>query len=360
MSRIDLRDLTKRFGSFVALDDVSVSLRDGELFGLLGPSGSGKSTMLRCIAGFIEPDAGTVEFDGENMRGVPTHRRNVGMVFQNYALFPHMSVFRNIAFGLSVRHRPQKEMLERVASMLRLVQLEGYEARRPNQLSGGQQQRVALARALVATPRVLLLDEPLGALDKRLRQQMQTELKQIQREVGITTVFVTHDQEEALTLCDRMAIFNQGKVVQIGLPNEVYERPTTVFAAQFLGAANFLSGRSSGQRNGLGCVVLDSGGEILTDDRLPEVGAPATLIMRPEKLVISAGSASSAACGGPVNELVGRLDKISYLGSSIVYTVDAKPGLITVFQQNREAASLTPGEIVFLRWEPRHSVVVRS
>jgi spermidine/putrescine ABC transporter ATP-binding subunit len=360
MSRIDLCDLRKRFGSFVALNDVSLSIADGEFFGLLGPSGSGKTTLLRCIAGFVEPDTGTVAFDAENMRGVPTHRRNVGMVFQNYALFPHMSVFGNVAFGLSVRHRSQTEILERVASMLRLVQLDGYEARRPNQLSGGQQQRVALARALVATPRVLLLDEPLGALDKGLRQQMQTELKQIQREVGITTVFVTHDQEEALTLCDRMAIFNQGQVVQIGPPNQLYERPTTVFAAQFLGAANFFAGRSGGRHNGFGCVVLDGDREIFTEDPLDEAGAPVNLVVRPEKLTISAGNESAGPAPSLMNELAGRLDKISYLGSSIVYTATTISGKITVFQQNREGASLTQGESVFVRWEPRHSIVVRG
>ena len=189
---------------------------------------------------------------------------------------------------------------------------------------------------------------------------MQTELKQIQREVGITTVFVTHDQEEALTLCDRMAIFNRGQVVQIGPPNQVYERPTTVFAAQFLGAANFFTGCPSGQRNGLGRVMLDGGGEIFTEDPLPEAGTPANLIVRPEKLTISARAEYADVGTSTMNELVGRLDTISYLGSSIVYTVSASPGQITVFQQNREAVSLTPGKTVFLRWLPRHSVLVRG
>ena len=358
MSAIEIQALTKRFGAATALENVSLSVRDGELFGLLGPSGSGKTTLLRCIAGLIEPDAGMIVVDGANMRGVPTHRRNVGMVFQNYALFPHMSVLENIAFALSVRHRSRKEILEKVSAMLRLVQLPGYEARRPHQLSGGQQQRVALARALVSTPQVLLLDEPLGALDKRLRQQMQTELKQIQQEVGITTVFVTHDQEEALTLCDRMAIFDRGQIVQVGPPSQVYERPQTSFAAEFLGAANFLRGRSRGRSRGFGTIALAGVGDIFTCDPLPEAGAEATLVVRPEKLVISHANRSAEIPKSLVNRLPGKIDKIAYLGSSVIYTVDAAPGHFTVFQQNREAPTLATGESVLLSWSPENSVVI--
>ncbi|MGC1560764.1 MAG: ABC transporter ATP-binding protein, partial [Bradyrhizobium sp.] len=276
----------------------------------------------------------------------------------NYALFPHMSVLENVAFALSVRHCSRKEIVEKVSAMLRLVQLTGYETRRPHQLSGGQQQRIALARALVSTPRVLLLDEPLGALDKRLRQQMQTELKQIQQEVGITTVFVTHDQEEALTLCDRMAIFDNGQIVQVGPPNQVYERPRTSFAAQFLGAANFLRGRSKGRSRGLGAISLAGVGDIFTEDPLPEVGAEATLVVRPEKLVISVANRSSQTPANLVNRLAGKIDKIAYLGSSIVYTVDSVPGQFTVFQQNRDTQTLAPGEMVLLSWAPEHSVVI--
>ena len=274
-----------------ALDDVSLAFADGEFFGLLGPSGSGKTTLLRAIAGFVEPDSGDIRFDDRPVRDLAVHRREIGMVFQNYALFPHMSVFDNIAFGLSVRHLAAAEIKARVTEILGLVRLAGYEERRPRQLSGGQQQRVALARALVTKPRVLLLDEPLGALDKRLRQQMQIELRQIQREVGITTIFVTHDQEEALTLSDRIAIFNEGRVVQIGAPHAVYERPSSAFAASFLGDANFFAGRVS---TAGGQIETDGGRRIATFDALPPAGARITVAVRPEKMLLEAGAASAS------------------------------------------------------------------
>ena len=248
MSVVEIDRVEKHYGPVAALAGVSLTFADGEFFGLLGPSGSGKTTLLRAIAGFVEPDAGEIRLDGRDIGHTPVHKREIGMVFQNYALFPHMSVFDNVAFGLSVRGQPTADIKRRVGEMLALVRLSGMEKRTPRQLSGGQQQRIALARALVTRPRLLLLDEPLGALDKRLRQQMQIELKQIQREVGITTIFVTHDQEEALTLSDRIAIFDEGKVVQAGSPHEVYERPATAFAANFLGDANFFEGRVVGLR----------------------------------------------------------------------------------------------------------------
>ncbi|HWA43679.1 MAG TPA: ABC transporter ATP-binding protein, partial [Hypericibacter adhaerens] len=282
MSRVDIRHVSKRYGAIVALDDVSLELADGEFFGLLGPSGSGKTTLLRSIAGFIQPEGGQILIDDQDIGRVSTHKRDIGMVFQNYALFPHMSVFDNIAFGLECRRITGSEARKRVAEILELVQLPGYEARRPKELSGGQQQRVALARALVSRPRVLLLDEPLGALDKSLRQQMQVELRQIQREVGITTVLVTHDQEEALTLSDRIAIFRDGKVVQVGTPDAIYERPRTAFAAKFMGAANFLSGASGGMQGGFGRVRLDDGQSVLTLGTLPPEGSRVELAVRPE------------------------------------------------------------------------------
>ena len=253
MSVVEIREVTRRFGEILALDDVTLRIEEGELFALLGPSGSGKTTLLRAIAGFVDPDAGTISIDGDPMHHLPVHRRDIGMVFQHYALFPHMSVFDNVAFGLTVRHLTRSRIAAQVREMLALVQLEGFESRRPGQLSGGQQQRVALARALITRPRVLLLDEPLGALDKRLRRQMQVELRQIQREVGITTVFVTHDQEEALTLSDRIAILDAGRLIQSGPPQAVYERPKTVFAADFLGDANFFTGtvRGAGRAAGV-------------------------------------------------------------------------------------------------------------
>jgi spermidine/putrescine ABC transporter ATP-binding subunit len=358
MSTIQIRGLIKHYGPVVAVDDVSLRLDDGEFFGLLGPSGSGKTTLMRCIAGFIEPDAGAIEVDSKSLEGIPTHRRDIGMVFQNYALFPHMSVFDNVAFSLSVRRRPRAEIERRVAEMLALVQLSGYEQRLPRQLSGGQQQRIALARAIISNPGLLLLDEPLNALDKRLRQQMQIELKQIQRSVGITTVFVTHDQDEALTLCDRIAIFKDGKIAQVGTPPETYERPKTIFAAEFLGAANFLRGKSWGEHARGGRVALDGGVEIRTEDALPAAGTKVTLVVRPEKFVIAVRGAEPDDLPEFANRLFGQVEKLLYLGSSITYVVRLPFGEFTVFRQNRSWSSFAPGDEVSLSWLPAHTVVL--
>jgi spermidine/putrescine transport system ATP-binding protein len=275
------------------------------------------------------------------------------MVFQNYALFPHMSVFDNIAFGLSVRHLAAAEIKARVTEILGLVRLAGYEERRPRQLSGGQQQRVALARALVTRPRLLLLDEPLGALDKRLRQQMQIELRQIQREVGITTIFVTHDQEEALTLSDRIAIFNEGKVVQVGAPHAVYERPSSAFAASFLGDANFFAGRVSAAGNQ---IETDGGRRIATRDALPSAGARITVAVRPEKMLLEA---ATTAAVDTANRWSGVVKQAVYSGSSITYRVDVGTEIM-VFAQNQSAQPLEPGTAVAVTWDPLHSVVVEA
>ena len=351
MSVVEIRGVTKRFGDTPALDDVSLRIEDGELFALLGPSGSGKTTLLRAIAGFVDPEAGNIRIDGDAMHDLPVHRRDIGMVFQHYALFPHMSVFDNVAFGLSVRHVSRAETAERVHAMLALVQLEGYEGRRPGQLSGGQQQRVALARALVTRPRVLLLDEPLGALDKRLRRRMQIELRQIQREVGITTVFVTHDQEEALTLSDRIAILDTGRIVQSGPPQAVYERPRTVFAADFLGDANFFTGRA--MRDGR--VRTPGGSEVLTADATDHAGGDVTLAVRPEKLRIT--PAGEPARGG-ANRLAGTVASVLYAGSTVTYRVVCGEVEVTVLEQNREATPIAQGEPVTVSWRPEHTVVV--
>ena len=353
MSRVEVDRVSKHYGTVRALDEVSLTFADGEFFGLLGPSGSGKTTLLRAIAGFVEPDGGDIRFDERPVRDVAVHRREIGMVFQNYALFPHMSVFDNIAFGLSVRHLPAAEIKARVTEILGLVRLAGYEERRPRQLSGGQQQRVALARALVTKPRVLLLDEPLGALDKRLRQQMQIELRQIQREVGITTIFVTHDQEEALTLSDRIAIFNEGKVVQVGAPHAVYERPSSAFAASFLGDANFFAGRVS---TASGQIETDGGRRIATFDSLPPAGARITVAVRPEKMLLEAGTAGER---DRPNRWPGVVKQAVYSGSSISYRVDVGTEIV-VFAQNQSAQPLEPGTAVAVSWNPLHSVVVES
>jgi len=357
MSVVEVARVSKRYDKVAALDDVSLTFGDGEFFGLLGPSGSGKTTLLRSIAGFVEPDTGDIRFDGKEVRDTPVHRREIGMVFQNYALFPHMTVFDNVAFGLSVRHAAATDIRERVMAMLGLVRLGGLEERRPRQLSGGQQQRVALARALVTKPRVLLLDEPLGALDKRLRQQMQIELKQIQREVGITTIFVTHDQEEALTLSDRIAIFNEGRVVQVGTPHTVYERPSSAFAANFLGDANFFVGVVAGMQGALGEIRVADGTAIYTRDPLPDRGAQITVAVRPEKLTIGPAPTSSGNGGAPTNRLRGVVTQAVYSGSSISYRIDVGVEVM-VFAQNRTAQPVEPGTSVVLEWDPLHSVVV--
>ncbi len=358
MSTVAVTGASKRYGTLAALDDVSVTFAEGEFFGLLGPSGSGKTTLLRAIAGFVDLDSGEIRIDGQDVRAIPVHRRDIGMVFQNYALFPHMSVFDNVAFGLSVRRAGRDEIARRVRDMLGLVRLAGLEERKPRQLSGGQQQRVALARALITRPRVLLLDEPLGALDKRLRQQMQVELKQIQREVGITTIFVTHDQEEALTLSDRIAILNEGRIVQAGPPDMVYERPETAFAASFLGDANFFPGRVVGMVGSLGCMESTSHGSLVTTHPLPPTETAVVLAVRPEKCLIEAADEPTPD-EASVNRVEGRLAQIVYSGNSITYRIEAAGDVFTVFEQNRQARRHAPGDAVRIAWSADHSVLVR-
>ena len=282
MADVRIAGIGKNFGDTRALDDVSIDFRDGEFFGLLGPSGSGKTTLLRIIAGFIFADRGSVVIDDEPVETVPVEKREIGMVFQNYALFPNMSAADNIGFGLRVRKRPAAEISARVAEALALVQLSDLGVRRPHQLSGGQRQRIALARAIITKPRVLLLDEPLGALDKALRVDMQIELKRIQREIGITTIFVTHDQEEALTLSDRIGILKDGRLVQSGTPQEVYNAPVNQFAARFLGEANIFAGDAieDGLRLGDGGIIRWAA------DAASTAGRP-VIAVRPENMTIS-------------------------------------------------------------------------
>lgn len=349
MSAVTLEGISKRFGDVQALESVSLAFPEGSFSSLLGPSGSGKTTLLRAVAGFVEPDSGSVRIDGAPVENIPVHRRDIGMVFQNYALFPHMSVFDNVAFGLSVRGTAKAEIGERVRAMLALVRLEGMEDRRSRQLSGGQQQRVALARALVTSPRVLLLDEPLGALDKRLRQEMQIELRQIQRKLGITTILVTHDQEEALTLSDHIAILNEGRLIQAGAPAEIYERPRSVFVSAFLGDSNFLRGEAAG-----GGQVRTPLGDITTSDDLPVSGEPVVLAIRAEKLSIR----PEGPADGAANRLDGVIRQLVYTGASVTYFVDVAGTEFRVFEQNREASFAEAGSAVTLTWAPRHTVVV--
>jgi len=348
MSRVDIQHVSKRYGTFPALDNVSITFNDGEFFGLLGPSGSGKTTLLRSIAGFIMPDEGSILFDGEQVENVPVHRRAIGMVFQSYALFPHLTIEENIGFGLDVRSTPREDIKKRVAEMLALVRLGGLEARYPKQLSGGQQQRVALARALITRPKVLLLDEPLGALDRRLRQEMQVELKDIQRETQVTAIFVTHDQEEALTLSDRVAIIDQGKLIQVDAPQTVYERPANIFAANFLGDANVF--RGTPVKDGL---KLADGTVIAT--LKASTGAA---IVRPEKLRVESGKKKGAG-----NSLAGEITQAIYSGASVTYRIRIKAMSdvpLLAFIQNQTGEVLDTGTAVTVSWDKEQTISVDS
>jgi putative spermidine/putrescine transport system ATP-binding protein len=301
-----LAELTKIFGASRAVDRVSLSIEPGSMVALLGPSGCGKTTTLRMIAGLIQPNAGEIYLDGAPISGVPVHRRNIGMLFQNYALFPHMTVAQNIAFGLETRRLGRAAIDERVAGALQLVQLDGYGDRMPSQLSGGQQQRVALARAIVVEPALLLLDEPLGALDKSLRQSMQVELRALQRRLGITTIMVTHDQDEALTMSDRIVIMRDGQIEQAGAPDEVYRHPESRFTASFLGASNFFRGAVTGRADGLLTVAIRNGPTLRVRTRR-EVSGEVTVALRPEAVSIAfcEGDAPSAnATSAVVEQLV--------------------------------------------------------
>ena len=341
MAEVAVRHLTKRFGAVAALDDVSVDFADGTFFGLLGPSGSGKTTLLRAIAGFVFVDEGTVEIGGQPVERVPVERREIGMVFQNYALFPNMSVADNIAFGLTVRGVGGQDLRRRVAEVLDLVQLTGLERRRPQALSGGQRQRVALARAIVTRPRVLLLDEPLSALDKALRLDMQVELRRIQREVGITTIFVTHDQEEALTLSDRIGILRDGRLIQEGPPETVYSRPTDRFAATFLGDANIFPGTPA------------SGGLRLADGTVVPVGGLAKdiglIAVRPEEVRVMTDAAEVPE-GWP--SLAAVAGARVFAGSVATHFFDWQGERVRVLSKGGELAALSPGTPVRLAWPP--------
>ncbi|MFF0431337.1 ABC transporter ATP-binding protein [Streptomyces sp. NPDC004327] len=336
---IRLSGLRKSYGRTEAVAGVDLEIADGEFFSMLGPSGSGKTTVLRMIAGFETPSAGSVELAGEDVTRRAPFERDVHTVFQDYALFPHMTVEQNVAYGLKVRGVPKAERLVRARAALTQVRLEGLGGRRPGELSGGQRQRVALARALVGRPRVLLLDEPLSALDLKLREQMQVELKAIQRQVGITFVFVTHDQEEALTMSDRIAVFHQGRIEQVGTPAEIYERPATPFVAGFVGTSNLVSGEAARS----------------------VVGASGTYSIRPEKIRVVTDPAAPAEDGHA--RATGTVAEVVYLGDATRFLVDLDAGgRLTAVQQNLETSSADlaafRGARVALQWHPRHAVPV--
>ena len=354
---IALEGVSKRFGKHEAVRDVSLSIREGEFFSLLGPSGCGKTTTLRMIAGFEMPDAGRIYLQGEDVTALFSNRRPVNMVFQQYALFPHMSIYDNVAFGLKVKKVPRSEHVGRVSEMLRIVELEGLEKRKPRQLSGGQQQRVALARALVNAPAALLLDEPLGALDVKLRKQMQLQLKAIQNDVGTTFVYVTHDQEEALAMSDRIAVMNGGQVEQIGNPREIYTRPQTAFVADFIGSLNVLDLRVDELVGDYAVTRLDDGERVVvTAGPGMRVGDAVRIATRPEQVQLSPAGAASPDGG---SFLRGRIAEVVFLGMYTQFHVDTRAGRVVSHRMADEpAASLEVGTDVVLEWEPEDAALV--
>lgn len=341
-TEVRLERVEKSFdGATRVVDRIDLTIEPGEFFALLGPSGCGKTTSLRMIAGFEEPDAGRIIVGGEDLTETPVHRRDMGMIFQSYALFPHRTVAENVAFGLRMRSLPKHEIAARVAQALRLVALEGYDARRPAQLSGGQQQRVALARAIVIRPRVLLCDEPLAALDRKLRQSMQLELKSLQRELGVTTIFVTHDQEEAMTISDRIAVMNLGRIEQIGAPREVYNRPRTRFVADFIGDINLIEGEWRA-----GAFVADG-------TALPApAGAPsgaATIAIRPERVRLTRAVAAA---------LKGRVTSLTFVSGQVHYRVRLDSGREIAVKVNEGAGDFAVGAEAGVDWAPSDVVVL--
>ncbi|OWO93860.1 polyamine ABC transporter ATP-binding protein [Rhizobium esperanzae] len=320
---IAFKNVTKRFGNFTAVDDLSLNIYHREFFALLGASGCGKSTLLRMLAGFEQPTSGEIVLDGTDLAGTPPYKRPVNMMFQSYALFPHMTVEKNIAFGLKQDGMPKDEMTERVTQMLKLVKLEQFASRKPNQLSGGQRQRVALARSLAKRPKVLLLDEPLGALDKKLREETQFELMDLQQNLGLTFVVVTHDQEEAMTMADRIAVMSHGKVVQVATPAEIYEAPNCRFVADFIGDVNIFDGKVTTSGNGAVEIAVDSGFTIrIAAPDTPAIGSTAGFAIRPEKIRVS----RAAPANTPVNAAKGEIWDIGYLGDMTIFHIKLASG----------------------------------
>jgi putative spermidine/putrescine transport system ATP-binding protein len=356
--------LRKTYGSVVAVDSIDLEIARGEFFTMLGPSGSGKTTTLRMIAGFERPDAGSIELGGADVSGLPPFDRDVNTVFQDYALFPHMNVQQNVEYGLRVKKRPAQERRERVAEALSLVRLADYERRRPGQLSGGQRQRVALARALVNRPKVLLLDEPLGALDLKLRQQLQIELKRIQQEVGITFIYVTHDQDEALSMSDRIAVMDNGRVLQVGSPNEVYDEPRSDFVAGFVGVSNLLELEVESVADGVAHLRLGPEDEVLAavEDGV-RAGETALVTIRPERIMILEGGASAQS--GTDCHASGTVRESLYAGPTTRFVVDLDGGgeLMVVRQNARtsfEDAEALRDQPVRLGWGREYTRVIST
>ncbi len=357
MSLLRVENVSKRFGGFTAVDDLSLDIGAGEFFALLGPSGCGKTTLLRMLAGFEVPDDGRICLDGEDIAPVPPHLRPVNMMFQNYALFPHLSVENNIAFGLRRAGLPKDEIVLRVGEMIALVRLQGLEKRRPDQLSGGQRQRVALARSLARRPRVLLLDEPLAALDKKLREDTQAELLEVQRRLGTTFVIVTHDQDEAMTVADRIGVMDKGRLVQVGTPRELYEAPNSRWIAGFVGDVNMIDGHVTAQGEGT-LTVATPGGDITANGTAAN-GAPACIAIRPEKIRLLAAQTNTE-----VNALAGELTDVTYLGDISIYRIKLDSGMtLRVSMANATRASappFTPGQRVIAAFAPDDCVVLQQ
>ena len=348
-SAVELKNVVKKFDEVTAVDDIDLTIGDGEFFSLLGPSGCGKTTTLRMIAGLELPTAGSVLIHGEEMGLKPPNKRPVNTVFQNYALFPHMTVAGNIEFGLQMQKVPKEERSELIEWAINLVEMDGLSHRKPTQLSGGQQQRVALARALVNRPEVLLLDEPLGALDLKLRQQMQIELKNLQREVGITFVYVTHDQEEAVTMSDRIGVMHEGKLLQIGTPEDIYERPTTRFVADFIGRSNFLEATVASENE----LVLSNGDRLQLQSDY-ETGESVAVTVRPERLTIEKKGQDSVN----QHQLDGIVETVVYLGNAIVYTVAIDWMHLEVRSSETSNSRYSEGDEVTVSFDPKYVSVV--
>jgi iron(III) transport system ATP-binding protein len=355
--RVHLTGITKRFGPLKAVDDVTLTIEEGEFFTLLGPSGCGKTTLLRTIAGFHNPDAGEIRFGERVINDIPPHKRETGMVFQNYALFPHLSVFDNIAYGLRARRVPHGEIAARIRAILKSVQLDGLEDRSPGKLSGGQQQRVALARALVISPQILLMDEPLSNLDAKLRVSMREEIRRIQKQLGITTIYVTHDQEEAMAVSDRIAILNRGRLEQVGSPAEIYYRPESRFAAEFMGSSNIMDLDVEGYDEGRGMILGAADGRRVSIRGDRPSGGRIVISVRPEWIrVVSKDQA------GETNVLAGTVLNSTFLGSMIRYRISGPggKGIVIEVHDPREETILKDGETLHCQFSPHRPVVLRG
>ena len=351
-SIVSLIDVEKSFGNNKVVKKMNMEIKEGEVLTLLGPSGCGKTTTLRMIAGFEEATSGIIKVQGERVEDKEPFERDVNTVFQNYALFPHMSVFDNIAYGLKIKKRPKEEISLRVNAMLDLVQLRGYEGRKPDALSGGQKQRVAIARALINDPKVLLLDEPLGALDLKLRKQMQVELKRLQKKLGITFVYVTHDQEEALTMSDRIAVMNEGIIEQLASPMEIYDRPLTKFVAGFIGESNIFDGKVTGSANGI-IEVETHAGTVRVKGEGFEKGEAIHVSIRPEYIKVSRDNAEEFDLRGTVKDFI-------YMGTVVKTSVDLKDGTEIKYSRFEKDDDFREGDTLSVYWNPERAVAIKA